>query len=261
MAPIVNRTRNCIKKSGAGGSFTWGHVLDCQDYEPIGHAFDSGVKVAPAKTTVSRTQSGSLEVSITDVSAFPMLQSAMREPSASRSATSKRRSVTADMPEEKSGVVEAADLPSIGESPVDAKTVDSAASDIATDSTAATLPQAAQGASGLPVRESKVDYNAQHPRNKFAKVPKKAAAEGHSPALAIDWSLEGAPAVQQAAYNTLPNPAHLGPYADGKAALAVPMNVLKAQPRLQDFIPKTNAKGHAPKQQFVRPKMTQPRGH
>eukprot|EP00927_Polykrikos_kofoidii_P059709 TRINITY_DN5484_c0_g1_i1.p1 TRINITY_DN5484_c0_g1~~TRINITY_DN5484_c0_g1_i1.p1 ORF type:complete len:233 (-),score=26.60 TRINITY_DN5484_c0_g1_i1:146-844(-) len=209
------------KKSGGGGSYTWGNAMDVTDYEPVG-------------TTMTKVQ----------VAAAPLVvQSAA--PVAGPTMTA--NFVSSDFPQLGSPAP-VATRPAWGPPP--------APISIATRQSIMM--------SEHPVRIVESGFDAQHPRNAFARVPRTTSSpviDGGGQPLAIDWTQSGTTALQQQVLQASANPAHLGPYVQKKPA--VTMAILQQTPQAsvrQHIVPAATRGYPTTYQTKPRPLVLQPRG-
>jgi len=76
------------------------------------------------------------------------------------------------------------------------------------------------------------EFDAQHPRNMFAKKPHVIPSFPAEQQGAIDWSRDGIPKqVQQSIVHSMSNPAHLSPYVQ-QPEQKVPLGMLQPPPQL-----------------------------
>mmetsp|Transcript_22436 Transcript_22436/g.62755 ORF Transcript_22436/g.62755 Transcript_22436/m.62755 type:complete len:244 (-) Transcript_22436:91-822(-) len=220
------------KKNGAGGSFTWGGILDVQDYSPVGVTNASKVTVATQAAPMPSTMPVAmavqpLQVSLQDRGHFPSL------------------------------------------SPVAATT---------TQPICMWGPNMAQAQEPMPmtpaqklvadgyVRVGTDTFDAQHPRNAFARKPRTMGSSSTSldsaqqPTVAIDWSASGTIGVQQTILHAAAHPQVMGLCVQQQPT--VPLNVLRQTPVTQQHVvPKLSKSAYPTKPQFTsRPMVLQGRG-
>lgn len=214
-----------LKKGGAGGAYTWGGAMDVTDYSPIGLGGSAN------KVMVMQMQP-SVPVAMPMTQPQPMAVSI----SDSQQFPALGASVVAPPP---AAVAWGPPQVAVSSQPRVVLTEDS----LRTGSTQL--------------------FDAQHPRNAFARKPRTSA--GYSMELAqpvaIDWSASGTVGLQQQVIQQLANnPAHLGPYAQQPAPAPQPMSVLKAMQPTYTMVQPKLTKTVMNQPQHFRPKITQPRG-
>jgi|EP00927_Polykrikos_kofoidii_P080889 hypothetical protein len=119
------------------------------------------------------------------------------------------------------------------------------------------------------VRSIEGGFDAQHPRNTFARLPRTSVAPqtvSGAQQFAIDWTQAGTTSLQQVALHAGSNAAHLSPYV--QPAQQVPLSVLQQTPQVsarQFIVPAAN-RGYQyqttnqTKPGYVRPMVLQARG-
>lgn len=223
------------KKGGAGGSYTWGGVMDVTDYHPVGLNGASNVSVAhaPMVTAAPAQMMQQHAVNIADHGHFPTL--APSPSMYSRPAFAAQPAAFAAQPVVwGEGVVAAA--------------------------RATTVTSNIQGiiAGHEPRMEA---FDATHPRNTFARKPAKVLKIDEIPMQtaapqAIDWSSIGMVPMQQAMLHAAAYPGTLGPALQEKHL--VPLGVVRANGQVApgSIVPKMMAaKGYtAGKPVYSQPK-------
>mmetsp|Transcript_2020 Transcript_2020/g.4872 ORF Transcript_2020/g.4872 Transcript_2020/m.4872 type:complete len:241 (-) Transcript_2020:197-919(-) len=215
------------KKGGAGGSYTWGGIMDVQDYSPVGNLGASKVMVVPQASSMptpmpAESAAQPMQVSIQDESQFPALTQ----------------------------FGAAATQPAVAWGPGTVEVQQPAAP-----------VMFAQGSA----RAATVSFDAQHPRNAFARNPRTTTSSVSSdsaqqPMVAIDWSGYGTTGVQQTMLHAAANPQIMGPCV--KTQPSVPLQVLRQTVVSKPVIvPKHSNSGYTSKPQLIpRPMVLQARG-
>jgi|EP00927_Polykrikos_kofoidii_P080893 hypothetical protein len=119
------------------------------------------------------------------------------------------------------------------------------------------------------VRNIEGGFDAQHPRNTFARLPRTSCAPqtvSGAQQFAIDWTQAGTTSLQQVALHAGSSAAHLGPYV--QPAQQVPLSVLHQIPQVsaRQFIQPAANRGYQyqttnqTKPGYVRPMVLQGRG-
>eukprot|EP00927_Polykrikos_kofoidii_P085667 TRINITY_DN937_c0_g1_i3.p1 TRINITY_DN937_c0_g1~~TRINITY_DN937_c0_g1_i3.p1 ORF type:complete len:262 (+),score=25.70 TRINITY_DN937_c0_g1_i3:85-786(+) len=116
------------------------------------------------------------------------------------------------------------------------------------------------------VRSIEGGFDAQHPRNTFARLPKTSGTQvvDGGQQFAIDWTQAGTTSLQQVALHAGSSAAHLGPYV--QQAQPIPLSVLQQTPQTsarQHIVPVANRGypiSYQQKPAFFRPQVMQPRG-
>lgn len=190
-----------MKKDGYGGSYTWGGVMDVKDFEPH-FVQQPKVVVMPAQYVT---------------------------------APQPQRQVLTCAPPGPSFTVDASQFPALGAART---TIAPAAWGPATVQSAQTQPIAVQTAhyqiAPQSIRLQPGSFDAQHPRNMFARFPRTSttATATAEPQLAVDWSAAGTSTVTQVIYQHAAGvapQAQLGPVM--KQHAPVPLQVLREELR------------------------------
>jgi len=179
------------KKGGAGGSYTWGGVMDVPtDYSPVGYSQQSVTIAAAPQLVQTATAAAPMTVNIADTSAFPIL-----------------------------GATPAPAVQVQGWGAGSQGVVVVAGSQVATAQTVAPIRQTVEFGAQHP--RNTFARPARTSTGGYTLAPQPAA---------IDWSAPGTTGMQQAVIQQSGNPAHLGPYQIAQPAVAqMPLNVLKQQ--------------------------------
>jgi hypothetical protein len=218
-----------MKKGGAGGSYTWGGIMDVQDYTPVGHIGQKVIVQQGPVVLQPTVIAQPMQVNIGDSSAFPSLGGTMA-------------------PEVKAAPVWG---PGVGHVPA----ASLIASPMANGYHTVTSPVATKILSEAPRHEV---FDAQRPRNTFARKPSGGRALGSS-AIATtetttvpqpDWSGSGMQGFNQAALRVVTTVGDRAP----QQAPQVPLSVLRMQPPPQAY-----AKPQPIVQKHIPQKITQAR--